>query len=239
MWFLTVLFFAELFVIILFKFLKSLGCKNKNVSIILCFVMTILAFINYYFYKNYIVNILSTMLTDEIRIFAKAFVAGAFISYGYLIGDLLSWIDDKKQSDDQRNMYKFIEVFIAVILLAINIIVLPYIQLMDLNNLNIGELYQYLLLGVGGSVGLLLVCRNIPNIAILSYYGQNSLIIMCTHLNCYVLYIALFISQFIAAHLPGNYEILWCVSSMICFMIFEIPVIVFFKTFLPFMLGKK
>ena len=179
------------------------------------------------------------MITEEIRIFVKAFVAGAFISCGYFICDVFSWIDNKKNSSNRRILYRFVELLVGVILSFVNIIVLPYIQLMDLNNLNVGELYKYLLLGVGGSLGLILICRNIPNIPILSYYGQNSLIIMCTHLNCYVLYIALVLGQYIAAHIPGNYIKLWCISSMMCVMILEIPVIIFIKVFFPFMLGKK
>lgn len=238
MWFLTTLFFAEIYVIILLKGLKRIFNKNINTSIILCIITTVFAIIIYNFYHNYIFKVVPVIITNEIRIFVKAFVGSAFISYGYLIWNILSYIDNVKSTGSKKNIRRVIEVLIGTVLFSVNIIILPYIQLMDLNNLNVGELYQYLLLGVGGCFSLLLICRNTPNIPIMSYCGQNSLIIMCTHLNFYVLFIALFICQFVAAHLPGNYDILWCLSSMICVICLEIVLIIMIKIYFPFMLGK-
>lgn len=239
MWFLTALFFAELFVIILLKGLTTFCNKSNYVSIILCILTTIIAVATYYFFNNHIITVVSTSIVNEIKIFVKAFIGSAFVSYGYFIWNILCRIDNVKITENRKNICKIIELCIGVILFFINIVVVPYIRLADLNNLNVGELYKYLLLGVLGSLSLILICRSIPNIPVLSYFGQNSLIIMCTHLNFYILFIALFICQFVAAHLPGNYDVLWCLLSMICAMCLEIAVIMIIKIYLPFMLGKS
>lgn len=234
MWFLPVLFFAELLVIILLKFFHLI-CKKKIYSCIyLCVVTTILAFCSYYCYNQIVITIVPVSIANEIKIFAKSILASAFISYGYLLSNLFCWIDTKKIP-----YKKFIGFSVGIILFSINFIVLPYTQLMDLNNLNVGKLYEYLLLGLNGTLGLIFICQSIPNIPVLSYYGQNSLIIMCSHLNFYVLYIGLVLGQFVAAHVPGDYLILWSLSSMIIMLIVEIPLIICIKVFFPFMLGKK
>jgi len=240
MWFLTALFFAECYVMVLLKVLEKICRKDVLISALLCVVTTALAFLFYNWYKNTVVASFSAIIADEIRIFVKAFVASAFISYGFLLCDIFSVLDTKKTRNRTKEIgYGLAELLVGILLIGVNIAVTPKIQLMDLNNLNVGTIGQYLLLGGGGSLGLLLLCRNIPNIPLLSYYGQNSLIIMCTHVNFYVLYVALVISQYIAGHLPGNYAVWWCLCSMTGGMLLEIPLIFIIKTFFPFMLGQK
>jgi len=240
MWFLPALFFAELYVMLLLKAFSRFCRRNALISALLCVVTTALAFLLYGCYKNTVVTSFSAIIVDEIRIFVKAFVASAFISYGYLLYDLFSLLDSGKElSRNKKIGYKFAELLAGVVLIVVNIVITPKIQLMDLNNLNLGALGQYLLLGVTGSLGLLLLCRNIPNIPLLSYYGQNSLIIMCTHVNFYILYVGLVLGQYFAAYMPGNYAVLWCLSSITCGMLLEIPLIFIIKTFFPFVLGKK
>ena len=237
MWFLPVLFFAELFLMSVLKFLDKIN--NKFAPFILCVFTTILAILIYNLYNNYIVIRFSNFFVDELRIFFKAIVGSAFISYGYLIWDIFLIVDNGKRIGIKKIICKTFQLFVGVILFSLNILVLPYIQFMDLNNLNVGSIQQYLLLGVGGGLSLLLICKNIPNIPIISYCGQNSLIIMCTHLNFYILFISLFICQFIASRLPGNYNILWCLTSMICTICLEIALIIIIKNYFPFILGKK
>lgn len=240
MWFLPTLFFAECYVMLLLKILRRFCHKDIVIFFLLCVTATVLAILFYGWYKNVVVTSFSPIIIDEIRIFVKAFVASAFISYGYFLCDIFSVLDTKKASSRAKKIgYSFTELLIGIVLIGVNIAVTPEIQLMDLNNLNVGFLGQYLLLGVGGSLGLLLLCRNIPNIPLLSYYGQNSLIIMCTHVNFYVLYIGLVLGQYIAVYIPGNYAVLWCLSSMAIGMLLEIPLIFIIKTFFPLMLGQK
>jgi len=240
MWFLPTLFFAELYVIILLKVWEKICNKQIYSSISLSTVTTVLAFIFYAWYKNYVITLFSAMITDEIRVLVKVFVAGAFISYGYLLCDILSLLDRAKMCNNfRKNLCRIAEFFVGVVLVSVNIMYTPHIQVMDVNNLDVGTLHQYLLLGIGGSLGLLLICRTIPNIPLLSYYGQNSLIIMCTHANFYVLYVGLFLGQCIAKYFPDNYAVLWSISSMTGAMLLEIPLIFIIKTFFPFMLGQK
>lgn len=240
MWFLPTLFFAECYTIVLLKLFNKFCEKNLLTSVLLCVTTTTLALVFYGWYKNTVVTSYSSFVVDEIRMFVKSFVASAFISYGYFLYDIFSLLDyGKTPKKNKRIGYRLAELFVGVFLIFTNIAVTPKIQLMDLNNLNVGTLGQYLLLGVGGSLGLLLLCRNIPNIPLLSYYGQNSLIIMCTHINFYILYIASITSPYLVVFLPGNYNVLWCTFSIIGAMLLEIPLIFIIKTFFPFMLGKK
>lgn len=239
MWFLPVLFFAELYVILLLKILERMCGKGRYLPGFLCVIATLLALLAYDCYKNSIVPVVPVMVADEIRAFVKAIIAGVFISYGYLIGVLFSQSEERKPEGTKRSVYRVAEFGLGLILSIVNLVAVPHVQLMDVNNLNVGSLHIYLLLGVGGSLGVLLICRNIPCIPLLAYYGQNSLIIMCTHLNFQVLYVALVLGQFVAARLPGNYVRWWCLSSMVLVVILQIPVTILIKVCFPFMLGGR
>lgn len=239
MWFLPVLFWAELLIIIQLKILERISNNNMLKVILVCIISTILASISYNYYKGISVNVVSEIILEEIKVFSKAIVAGPFVSYGYFLGMIIEKADRKKNLYHTRKKYQYTELLIGIILFSINIMVLPHIRLMDLNNLNLTGLHGYLLLGAGASIGLILICRNIPNIPIISFYGQNSLIVMCTHLSFYILYIALVIGKFVDAYLSSNYINVKCYVTMICVMMLEIPVIIFVKVFFPFMLGKR
>lgn len=238
LWFLPVLFFAELLVILFLKLWKKVCRENPYSSVCLCIFTTLAALLSYYCYQLVITANFPALLTGEIRLLVKAVIGSAFISYGYLVSQIISRIEKYECSSNKRTLLRLTDFLIGIILSSINVIIIPYIKLTDLNNLNIGFLPQYLFLGITGSFGLIFLCRSLPNIPLLSYYGQNSLIIMCTHLNFYVLYLAIEIEELIALYITGYPSTLHCLVSMLLVMILEIPAIIFIKIFFPFALGK-
>ena len=110
---------------------------------------------------------------------------------------------------------------------------------MDLNHLNLQNPWIYLILGTTGSLGCILLCMSIPNIPLLTFYGQNSLIIMCTHLNFYVLRISMRLYLFLASELPGANDTMFAVFSLVGTFVLLIPIILIIRMFFPFVLGKK
>lgn len=227
MWFLPVTFIGELIVFFLYRKLKAvIGTVILTfVSVIGCYVYNLQLFAQ------------GTIMDIIFKIVVKSIIAAAFMCYGILLFKLINIWD--KKTDKKKSILQLIS---GVMLFCVNIPAAWAISLKDLNNLALGYVSVYFILGITGSYGLILICKNAVNIAPLTYFGRNSLIVFCTHLNCYVLYYGtIFFMHFEKRNqlpLIINANITSNIFTMIFTFILEIPVIFAINVFLPFMLGK-
>lgn len=224
MWFLPVTFIAELIVFLLYK-------RIKLKAVVLWTL--IISFAGYYAYRA-LLPVLPVVIIISLKILIKSFIAACFMSFGAVF---ISAIADNKKN------FNVLQLFAGIFLFSINIISVWFIELKDLNNLDLGYLSVYFVLGLTGSCGLFLICKNCINIPPLTYFGRNSLIIFCTHLNCYVLYYGTIFYMHFYKHynLPDivNENVTANVYTMIFTFLLSVPVIFVINVFLPFMTGQK
>lgn len=231
LWFLPVLFLAELFLILILKAVKTFSWNSFYRTLTAITITTGCALGAYYGYRLLITVPSWAIFLPYIRIPAKALIGAAFMSYGYGLSYLLSC---------QKTVgYKWLVFLSGILLFSINFIVLSKVGLMDLNNLNLQNPIIYLILGTTGGIGCILLCMSIPNIPLLTFWGQNSLIIMCTHMNFYVMYLSMLFNQFLVARLPGANATTYAVFSLVGTFILSIAVIVGIRVCFPFALGEK
>lgn len=244
MWFLPVLLLSELFVLLLFKSMNKI-IKKKMVLILISIVITAgIATVLFYAYHFMVTKPINSFVLGEFRTLTKTSIASVLIAFGYLIGIVFAYIKKQPKEDGKGlkawlRKFDIIGLVVGAILFAVNFIVVPYIQIMDLNNVNLHNLFVYWGLGICGSLGLLLICKSIPNIPIITFYGQNSLIVMCTHLNFYVLNAGMIIGRDVIEPLPGPDGLQFMLGSIVFTMLLEIPVILIVRIFFPFVLGRK
>ena len=244
LWFLPVLFLSELLVLLLLKIIRAIRVKQSYrpaTALICCVCLAVAA---YYLYYHPPVSGMNVFLLGEIRILVKALIATGFISCGYFTAYGLASSGkgkcrQKKGIKGFFSQFNLLGILAGVVLSAINFAVIPYVQLMDFNNVNIGNPLLYLCLGTTGSLGLICICRSIPNIPLITFYGQNSLIVMCTHLKFYILNAGMIIGRDVFVPLPGPDGLQFMISSLVCTMLLEIPVILIIRIFFPFMLGCR
>lgn len=237
LWFLPVTFLAE---IILYLLAKKLDVKKLTI------VMLILSFAGYYAYGLLakagifgIANITFDNTASEyvdilqgiFKLIFKSFIAASFMCFGHYLFLLF-----------EKMKNRIVGLIAGIVLFAVNVISVNFINLKDLNNLDLGFISVYYLLGLTGSAAVFLICKNGINISLLTFFGKNSLIVFVTHLNCYVLYYGtIFYMHFYKHyHLPDivNENITANVYTMIFTFLLEIPVIVLINVFLPFLIGK-
>lgn len=232
LWFLPVFFLTQLLVDLVGQILRRAKLKGILSQVVAAAVFTVSAVFSYILYHNIIVKIMPAFWAAEIRIVIKAIIGAAFLACGTLLARGVKGIVKKGKKAKAG-------LFVAgVLLMAVNVLASFGCGHMDLNNLNVGFLPYYLFLGTTGTLGLVLVCMNLPNIPLLTFYGQNSLIIMCTHLNFYVMYLAILITDVIAAPFAGNLHLFWVVCMFVITMLLEIPLILLIRMFFPFVLGR-
>ncbi|MBQ8246607.1 MAG: acyltransferase [Lachnospiraceae bacterium] len=243
LWFLPVLFIAEVLVLFLYKIMKRCKLTSKYLYLAVFGISVCLAVAAYYVYQAALGANLPVLLTAEIRIVIKAVIAMGFVSGGGLVATALKKFGKKEKLSKEGfrawlSDFNVIGLLLGGILSAINVLAVPYIQIMDFNNVNLGNPLVYLGLGFTGTMGVLFICRSISNIPLITFYGQNSLIVMCTHLNFYVLNAGMVIGRDVFVPLPGPDGLQFMISSIVCTMLLEIPVILLIRIFFPFVLGR-
>lgn len=232
MWFLPVFFLTQTMVDLLSQLLKKVSLKAIRLYGFSAILFTVCAILLYGVYHGVIVNILSPFFQAEVRIVIKAVIGAAFFCYGSLLSLAVKEIAPKGKKA------KAALAVAGIFCMAVNVVAAFWCTLMDLNYLNLGNLPVYLLLGTTGSFGLVLLFLNIPNLPLLTFFGQNSLIIMCTHLNFYVMYFAIRITDAIAACFGNVSRPVWVVCMLVLTMFLEIPVILLVRICFPFVLGR-
>jgi len=231
LWFLPVLYLAEMLLLLLNKTFRSFLPKGYIRSLTGMIVITICAVGGYYIYQALIVTSVPAPVLHIFLILGKSFIGAAFMSYGYVCGHLYT-----NGATTIRKWHTFLS---GILLSSVNFMVLSQIHLMDLNNLDLQNLGMYLLLGTTGGIGCILLCMSIPNIPLLTFYGQNSLIIMCTHLNFYVMLFSMRFYEFLFPGVSGTNVTMYAVFSLVGTFVLSIAVILIIKIFFPFVLGRK
>ncbi len=233
LWFLPAIFFGEL----LFLFIRK---KLSHPFTILTVVILTgimyganwgLAWLN----MLYGTNVPFVMLHYFLVMVIRCFFSMAFIAIGYYLYFLL---------DKLKTSHVF-ELLIGIGCLLLNIILSQKNGGVDLHFLVFGNPFLYFIIAVLGSMAVLLICKSMEPISewipcrILRYYGKNSLIVMATHINSYVLYGAIIISMHIVEYVTHAKNYVFCTCIMVIVFVSEIVIIEVINRYLPFIMGQK
>ena len=97
-----------------------------------------------------------------------------------------------------------------------------------------------------GSVGVIAISTSVkgiekfPLFRVLSFYGKNSLIVMLTHVDTYVMYASAILVMHYNKHITdyyGNAE--FCIKLFLLVAAIEAVAIVIINRFFPWMVGKE
>lgn len=234
LWFLTALFLSEVYFSLI---LRQKSIIIQIVTIILIVIISIL-FKDYLNLLNerYSSSLLICTAINIVRTFIRAGVVLPFLGFGYYIWGYLSNKFSTFSSTDD-NKINIIEIIISIILLGSGYVVAIKNWSVDTNNMILGNPILYYLGGFLGSFGIVILCKNLPSIRILKYLGRNSLIIMATHLDCYILWAGLTISLFVFGFIP-SIPLLVVMTVAITLLLNCIPIELINRYF-PFIIGKK
>ena len=101
------------------------------------------------------------------------------------------------------------------------------------------NVFFFYLCALLASFGLILICKNCKYFPQIGYFGKNSLVVMCTHVNCYILYAAILIAWQIDTIVTRAKSYIFLFNIMIFTFLFEAILIQIINRFFPFILGKK
>lgn len=172
------------------------------------------------------------LLHDVLLVPIRAGIAGGYIFLGYFLGILL----EKRERSWRDGV-------LGSILLIAMAFVSSFTGFIDLRFLQIENPFFFLLRTICGSVGLILVCRGFK-IAfdgivgkVLMFFGQNSLIIMVTHLDYHVLNYSIKAASVVNKLIPG--QVLYVTCTVLLVFVIEAFVIYIINRFFYKFLGRK
>lgn len=225
LWFLSALFGGSLVTNFIIKKI------NKYMALCGCFVICILVmllsdfFNNQLWNQNYLLLFTGNFLTMLARIFTTSF----FLLLGIVLFQYLN--------KDKSNIVKFIEIIVGLIFIIANFILSQHTTVDFAKNYYKNPIVSIICMIIG-SIGLMLLCKNILDNLIFRFLGEQSLSIMVSHIDLKVLSYALSIAYSLNTHVTHAKEYVLYGTIILLIIIFEAFWILLFKYPLHFLLKK-
>lgn len=236
LWFLPALFLAITgFLFLMKKFPDKVVAILLIVIAMLCYLLQ-RKVINP-FYDSHSSSMLITSLLNFIRVFLRASIGMSFLGYAYFIHKLvIKYIPSLNEEPSIKS--RIIQLLSGVVFLAINIYLSNVNEAVDMHYIILNNVFLYYLGAFLGCYGIILICKNIPSIKLVTYYGKNSLIVMACHVNFYILYASLRIALKIDQYTTHAKHYIFLAVTMFFVFLFSTIVIEGIQRFFPFVLGK-
>lgn len=156
-------------------------------------------------------------------------VAVLFLAIGYYTYALMQ----------KRSLSRLTSAIAAVVLFAVNICLAFFNGRVDLHFLVFNNPFVYMLAAFSGTMAVILLCKALPEWKGLTFLGENSLVIMATHLDCQVMICAIRVGMFVSGLSPRAKDYIYIVVTALALLIAEVIIILVINRFFPFLLGKK
>lgn len=228
LWFLPTLMISQIF---LFLIIKRF---NLWQALILSLALAAIGFSGSSFFLPYYElhksSLISLFYLNFVLVLLRSLICLALIAPGYALYDIVAKLESR------FSIVQFlsgIALLVAVFLLSFNNVNL------DLHNLNYGKIYIFLPCAYFGTLGLYLICNTLPKLKLLEFWGKNSLVIMVTHLNFYLLYVGNLFAHAVNPYITRAKSYIFLFNILLVTMILCSFLICLINKFLPWMVGKR
>ena len=240
LWFLPALFISELLLIILIKrFSKLTPVIVSLIFLAALFLNSILQAQNQ-LYGNIAWFAVFYMIALMIL---RALICMFFVGAGYIFAYL--WDRLPAVSPTAFTPYSSV----ADLLIGINLLVVLFFlsrinPSVDLHDCIFGNPFIFFPAAILGSLGIIFTCKSteiIKNRKLvfpLKYLGKNSLIIMLTHLDLYILYVSEVFAMHFNKYISNEFGAPFNIMIVVFVLIAEVFVIEIINRFFPFLIGK-
>lgn len=176
---------------------------------------------------------LLTVFLLLIRVLLRTFSSMPFLCLSYYLFHFFRdfWTNEKPVS--------FCRFVFGIFLFSLSFPLSKINEHIDLPSLSLGCLPLTYLFAAVTIFGLLLACQNIRPLKPLIYLGNNSLIIMATHMDWFLLFIAILITQKINQYIFSDNSCFRIFCTVACTLLLDLPCITVINRYFPFLAGKS
>lgn len=229
LWFLPALFIGEIGAFFLIKNLKKF-----YLTIPIALIIAVVAYsgqikISGVYDANASI-LLITSLINLVRVFIRGLIAVFFVVAGYHIFDLFLRKSEK---------FSVYELVLGIVFFIANIFLCLINGCVDFHYIILKNVPMFFICALIGSMAVILISKNLKPIDFIQFFGKNSLVIMATHVQCYVLYIAILISIQVNKLFTRGKSYVFVFSIMVFTMIAETIIVLIINKYFPFIKGGK
>lgn len=170
-----------------------------------------------------------TWLGNLIQALLRGGVALLFLAIGYYTYCLMQ----------KRDISRIASAIAAVVLFALNGALAFFNGRVDLHFMVFNNVFIYFIAAFAGTMAVILLCKALPEWRGLTFLGENSLIVMATHLDCQVMIFSIRVGMFASSLSPRAKDYIYKGTTALTLLIVEIILIFIINRYLPFLLGKK
>lgn len=170
-----------------------------------------------------------------IRVIFRGICMSFHVIIGFVVFKAINAVDKRFAKDKTKGL----SIALGVILFVLNLGWCLKNQAVDNHFLTLNNLSLYYLCAFTGSMSIILICKGIDSIRFIEYLGKNSLIIMATHLQCYILYAGIRIALVINEYVTRAKSYVYMFNAVFFSMLIEVLVIIIINRFFPFIVGKS
>ena len=165
------------------------------------------------------------------RVLLRGFISSFFVAAGYFFFETVEKL--------LKPMNRIAYAVIGMAMLLGTLFLSRYVPHNDYHRLMLGNGYMYMICALLGSFGVILFSMGIEHFRLLEFFGRNSLVIMCTHLDFCLLYLGIQFAWVINEFVTHAKSYIFMFVIVTTVLALESLIIMFFNYFCPFMLGKK
>ena len=255
MWFLPALFIAEIVAIWMISqcgsaiseklLVKSISNEKDKKLIAYVVLVALSLIISIFSFKTWNLirpvfdsnsgNYIICTLLGFIRVLLRGICMSFHIITGFIAFKIISFLEETKI----KNSINGLSIALGVIFFVLNLGWCLKNQAVDNHFLTLNNLELYYMCAFFGSMGIILICKGIDSIKLIEFLGKNSLIIMATHLQLYVLYAGIRIALVINEYITRAKSYIYMFNAVFFTMLIEAIIIVIINRFFPFIIGKE
>lgn len=235
LWFLPTLFICEM---IFHALLIKAGVRP---GITISLIISLTGFVIWHFFEPLYTasksDFTKYFLFNFIYVIIRSMVCLIFLSLSYVLYKLAV-----RSTDNDVLKNNAVQAVAGLVLLTVCAILSAFNTNIDIHNMDYGNMAMFLLNAFCGSMGLILLCRTLPELKVLKilrFWGKNSLIIMATHLNFYILFLGNVIAYKINPYITHAKEYVLLFNIMLVTMAVETLLIFLINRYIPWMAGKS
>lgn len=226
LWFLPALFFGELlFIFVMQKF------ENKKISALIITCLGIIGFILAYIMTRFTYEgELAKRIHELATALVRPLIVSLFIMIGYYGQKVISKISFTKN--------KWIQIPVGIVLMIFAALFVKVNHGVDFRSLVFKNIFFYLLCSLLSSFGLVLICRGIPAVKAIKFFGVNSLIFMGVHNNKTVLFYAMKLAMYVNQFVTRAKGYIYYAIVVAVILIYVTLMTVLINKCVPFIIGK-
>lgn len=244
LWFLPALFLGEL----LFIWLRQKLSSEKKFLVTICLACAVVLVIAYLLTVPQNDTDIYKRIREFITLLLRPVLVAGFISIGYYaerfcekdnnVARFFSSPGSVNENGKIAIKRRIAYIFIGIALLGICLVFSKVNNGIDVRSMVVRNIFFFLLCSLTGSFGLIIMCKGLPAMKLVCFWGTGSLVFMATHNSETVLYYAMKLAMYVNQYLTRARGYICYAIIVSVIVLYSTVMIYVIQKFAPFIIGK-